>query len=512
MEMAQFTVRQKFKRRQRPLENLLSNENSWLIPKHQCTCWAKETWAQENWRLCRSTNPTTVVTANGEVQTDEAAQVYVHDLDLFGTVRILDHTLAVLSHRKPCEDNGFTYDWASGQKPRLTKEGKDFFLQHWKFRTRREVEQAPRELVRPASGSSSSSVSERSDELGSRRLVRGSNSSETSTPQDLSSTSPAQKRSDEPAPRRWCGSPSETQNKKWMAIEIWRTVCETLQNGWRSLQKISKKQKRLHPRAHFSWPRFGTSYKSGTQEAQCLYPLPKRPKLRRMLWEPKEQKPLAEDALTKHYHEQKSLVTWSRRITKFSVKDVNHGTITDTLSWYKILLLNGFSLIRTKRRFHTRRREVCENSWSRHTNQKLLNTDNSMEFGKTCEDLSWNHRTSTLHRSETNGIAERAVRQVKEGTSAVFLQSDLMKDGGPTLWNLLLSAKCPRPPGRWKTPCERRFGEPFTGPIIPFGSMVDFNARPLKISPTCTNLSWLWADRGRIVERMYSDCGYGRIG
>ena len=48
-----------------------------------------------------------------------------------------------------------------------------------------------------------------------------------------------------------------------------------------------------------------------------------------------------------------------------------------------------------------------------------------MEFGKAFEDLSWNHCTSTPHRSETNGIAERAVRRVKEGTSAVLLQSGL---------------------------------------------------------------------------------------
>ena len=52
-------------------------------------------------------------------------------------------------------------------------------------------------------------------------------------------------------------------------------------------------------------------------------------------------------------------------------------------------------------------------------------TDNSLEFGKACEDLSWNHCTSTPHRSETNGIAERAVRRVKEGTSAVLMQSGL---------------------------------------------------------------------------------------
>ena len=56
---------------------------------------------------------------------------------------------------------------------------------------------------------------------------------------------------------------------------------------------------------------------------------------------------------------------------------------------------------------------------------RVICTDNSLEFGKACEDLSWNHCMSTPHRSETNGIAERAVRIIKEGTSAVFLQSGL---------------------------------------------------------------------------------------
>ena len=56
---------------------------------------------------------------------------------------------------------------------------------------------------------------------------------------------------------------------------------------------------------------------------------------------------------------------------------------------------------------------------------KVIHTNKSLEFGKACEDLSWNHCTSTSHRSETNGIAERAVRRVKEGTSAALLQSGL---------------------------------------------------------------------------------------
>ena len=43
----------------------------------------------------------------------------------------------------------------------------------------------------------------------------------------------------------------------------------------------------------------------------------------------------------------------------------------------------------------------------------VIYTNNSFEFGQACEDLLWNHCTSTLHRSKTNGIAERAVRRVK---------------------------------------------------------------------------------------------------
>ena len=40
---------------------------------------------------------------------------------------------------------------------------------------------------------------------------------------------------------------------------------------------------------------------------------------------------------------------------------------------------------------------------------------------------------------------------------------------------LLLSATCPRPFGRWKTPYERRFGGPCEGPITPFGAMVEYH-------------------------------------
>ena len=57
--------------------------------------------------------------------------------------------------------------------------------------------------------------------------------------------------------------------------------------------------------------------------------------------------------------------------------------------------------------------------------EKFGDWTTALDFWKACEELSGNHRTSTPHRSETNGIAERAVRRIKEGTSAVLLQSGL---------------------------------------------------------------------------------------
>ena len=80
---------------------------------------------------------------------------------------------------------------------------------------------------------------------------------------------------------------------------------------------------------------------------------------------------------------------------------------------------------------------------------KVIYTDNSLEFGRSCEELSWNHCTSTPHRSETNGIAERAVRRVKEGDicSIVAIRSGRKAAGG-FYGMLLLSAKHSRPPAR----------------------------------------------------------------
>ena len=128
--------------------------------------------------LRRSRTPTVVLTANGEVHTNEEAQENDHDLDLFVTVQLLEETPAVPSLGKLCDDLGYSYEWVSGQKPRLTKQGKKFSCKTDNF--------VP--LVVPGLSSSSDT-----------------SSSSTSLPQDSSSTSssPATERSDEPAPGNW---------------------------------------------------------------------------------------------------------------------------------------------------------------------------------------------------------------------------------------------------------------------------------------------------------------------
>ena len=69
-----------------------------------------------------------------------------------------------------------------------------------------------------------------------------------------------------------------------------------------------------------------------------------------------------------------------------------------------------------KQRLHKWRKEVCHNSWGRHTNHKSFTLT-----------LNWNlkNKVHGIAAPETNDLAERTVRRVKESTSAVLLLSGL---------------------------------------------------------------------------------------
>ena len=116
-------------------------------------------------------------------------------------------------------------------------------------------------------------------------------------------------------------------------------------------------------------------------------------------------------------------------------------------SWCRTWPLNGSRRIRSKTKTSQETQRSLQKFLEPDRKPKVIYTDNSLEFGKSCGDLSRNHCTSTPHRSETNGSAERVVRRVKEGTSAVLLQSGL----------------------------HESFGQPFKGSMIPFGSLVEYH-------------------------------------
>ena len=73
--------------------------------------------------LTKSCGLAMAITANGEVQTHEEATVYVKELDIFLTMKVLENTPAVLSLGKLCDENGHSYEWIDGQKPPLIENG-----------------------------------------------------------------------------------------------------------------------------------------------------------------------------------------------------------------------------------------------------------------------------------------------------------------------------------------------------------------------------------------------------
>ena len=154
---------------------------------------------------------------------------------------------------------------------------------------------------------------------------------------------------------------------------------------------------------------------------------------------------------------------------------MNLETIIDLQSWCRTWPLNGSSRIRAKQKLQETQRSL-QKFLDPNRKPKVIYTDNSLEFGKACEDLSWNHCTSTPLSSETNGIVERAVRRVKEGTSAVLLQSGLDENwwaDSMECYTYLRNIQGLLAAG--KTLYERRFGKPFKGASIPFGSLVEYH-------------------------------------
>ena len=104
----------------------------------------------------------------------------------------------------------------------------------------------------------------------------------------------------------------------------------------------------------------------------------------------------------------------------------------------------------------------------------LTYTDGSKEFESALRELGWCHDTSTPYRSQTNGVAERAVRKVKEGTSCTLTQSGFEVQWWPEAQDcycFLRNVTDVQKDGL--TPYQSKFLRQFKGDKIPFGAEVE---------------------------------------
>ena len=196
---------------------------------------------------------------------------------------------------------------------------------------------------------------------------------------------------------------------------------------------------------------------------------------------PKLQEPRAEDAWAEPYLVQKmlgDLITADHKVLIESCESRNNHRYAIVVKGLATQWIQSYPC-KTKTSQETQR--SLQKFLEPNRKPKVNYTDNSLEFGKVCENLSWNHCTSTPHRSETNVIAERAVRRVKEGTSAVLLQSSQNESwwaDSMECYTYLRNVTDLLSDG--KTPYERRFGQPFKGPVIPLGSSVEYHPTTAK--------------------------------
>jgi hypothetical protein len=107
-------------------------------------------------------------------------------------------------------------------------------------------------------------------------------------------------------------------------------------------------------------------------------------------------------------------------------------------------------------------------------------SDNSPELIRAARDLSWVHGTATPGRPATNGVAERAVRSVLEGTRTVLEQAGLPHKFWPYAcrhWCFSHNVQTREGNSPWH---KRHNKGKFKGKRIPFGSLVDFLPSPIR--------------------------------
>ena len=397
-------------------------------------------------------DPATVMTANGEAQTREEATVYVKQLDLFVKVMmILEEIPAVLCLEKLCGDHGYAYHWTSGQKPHLIRNGKriDCIISNY----------VPFVVPGLSASSSSTTPSPTSPSSSSQDSVLDVNRyTENPAPERSGSTSEERRR----VPLHE-STETENKNQNEEREEVQRNFSQELPDGllefrenlvdeststelWANPEQGSQDTSKSSHELPME-PRAKVGSGSGKQ---CKYALSEAPNLWSLL-EDENNKGFLQK--TYWYSRAQSgiffLVTWSKRITKFSVKKVNRETIIDTLLWYKTWQHSGYDHTRVKQKLPRRPKRAWWSSWRRRGNQKSF----TLSVARNCPGIIVRqHHTD----QKTNGIAvTNGGEDSMECHCYLRNIQDLLSDG--------------------KTPCDRRFGMPLNGPVTQFAAVVEYH-------------------------------------
>ena len=377
--------------------------------------------------LTKSCSSTIVITANGEVQTHEEATVYVKELDTFLTMKVLDNTPAVLSLGKLCDENGYSYEWINGQKPHLIKDGIRIICNTENF--------VPIVVPGLTSSSSTSSSSLRTPIKQESRSSSSSSSSFSSTPSSPT-VGEISVREREDALNSDISPVPVSELVDDRTVKLVETQANEIPNP--NKKETTRERGNLCDDSEIpEWlqefreilvddeiPLQGGSHASSSHEAS-LEPTTER------------REDLGKHSVYTHFPEDRNCEICKRtKITRAPCRRRNGEAVPRAVNFGDWItadhkVLSEYAVVVQDLATQWIQAYPCKNKTSQETQRslqkfleperkpKVIYTDSSLEFDKVCEG------TSTPHRSETNGVAERAVRRVKEGTSAVLLQSGL---------------------------------------------------------------------------------------
>ena len=107
-------------------------------------------------------------------------------------------------------------------------------------------------------------------------------------------------------------------------------------------------------------------------------------------------------------------------------------------------------------------------------------SDCAPELIRAAKDLNLAHDTATPNRPDTNGVAERCVRKVVEGTKCLLAQAGFPPSWWPKAMRCFchaLNIEVVNGDSAWN---RRHQKGQWSGPVIPFGAKVDYRPQPTK--------------------------------